>query len=59
MEQLKLGMMQVEQAREKAMKVEFAPESVDVLVTLMARAMAVVVRSEKEEGDEGQSESER
>ena len=59
MEQLRFGIMQEEQAREEAMKVELAPETVDVLVRLMARAMIVVVRGVKEEGDEGQAESER
>ena len=59
MEQLIFGIMQEEQAREEAMKVDLAKETVDVLVRLMARAMVVVVRSTKEEGDEGQAESER
>jgi hypothetical protein len=53
MEQLIFGIMQEEQAREEAMKVDLAKETVDVLVTLMACAMVVVVRGAKEEGDEG------
>ena len=52
MEQLILEIMQVEKTREEMMAVNLAPETVDVLVTLMARAMVVVVRSAKEENNE-------
>ena len=53
MEQLELEMVQMEQVREEMMAVNLAPETIDVLVTLMARAMVVVVRSAKEENNEG------
>jgi len=53
MEQMIFEMMHVEKEREEAVDVNLAPETVEVLVKLMARAMVVVVRSAKEGNDEG------